>query len=273
MLFICAILFYMDTWEFLPKNQTDPQTIAEAIAQAIANHNADPTAHLGPNGSLTAHRQNDIIDHPAGSIVADKLTANQINFDFPIYDYTKFNYTGNVDNFFPGLSFYSDRNRPATVGIFTFFENVVDWDIWSAESQFSFVMRSYDTTTNLYDGIISLGVDNQDTSLYYYSGYGFSIENGNLYAWAKTANAVQKVSLSGVAMSSRNIMRAHFFKDEGVVRYYVNGSQVAEIAVSNFTDPYNYVAIGFRFFYKGGAVSGRYFNIIVSAVSVSLNQP
>lgn len=273
MLLICAILFYMDTWGFLPKDQNNPQTILEAIDERIALHNASPSAHLGANGSLAAHRENETLDHPAGSVVADKISASQITFEFPIYDYEQFPYTGNVDRFFPGASFFSNRSRPATVGLFTFFEYVIDWDIWSAESQFSFTMREVDTTTTMYDGIISIGESNQEDSLLYTRGYGFSIENGNLYAWAKTDSAVQKVSLSGVAMSSRNIMRAHFFKDENVVRYYVNGDQVAQIAVSNFANPIPSVACGFRYFYKGGNVSGREFTIIVSAVSLSFNQP
>lgn len=263
----------MDTWGFLPKSQNDPQTILEAIAEKIAEHNAAPSAHLVAGGSLAVHRENDTIDHPAGSVVADKISAAQITFDFPVSNYEQFNYTGNVDRFFPGVSFFANKNTPATVGLFSFFEYVIDWDIWSAESQISFTMREVDSTTTMYDGIVSIGEDNQESSLVYNRGYGFSVENGNLFAWAKTNAAVQKVSLSGVAMSSRNIMRAHFFKDENVVRYYVNGDEVAEIAVSDFSNPIASMACGFRYFYKGGNVSGREFTIIISAVTLSFNQP
>lgn len=66
------------TWENIPKSQTDPTTIEQAIADAIEVHNADIEAHMAALGSLAAHRANDIIDHPALSILADKLENNPV---------------------------------------------------------------------------------------------------------------------------------------------------------------------------------------------------
>ncbi len=59
-------------WGQLEKSQDDSQTIEEAIAAAIVAHEEDPTAHLGPGESLQAHKADDIIDHPAQSVVLDK---------------------------------------------------------------------------------------------------------------------------------------------------------------------------------------------------------
>lgn len=63
----------LPNWLNLSKSATDPQTIPEAIAEAIANHNADTEAHLGTEESLETHRANTVIDHPAESVVNDKL--------------------------------------------------------------------------------------------------------------------------------------------------------------------------------------------------------
>ena len=73
---LCAIIYFMGlfNWGSLPKDQTNPQLITEAIAQAIAIHEADPDAHLGDGESLASHRASDIIDHLALSIVADKYS-------------------------------------------------------------------------------------------------------------------------------------------------------------------------------------------------------
>ena len=60
-------------WGELVKAVDDDQTILEAIAELIAEHNADPDAHLGENGSLNSHKASEIIDHLAASIVADKF--------------------------------------------------------------------------------------------------------------------------------------------------------------------------------------------------------
>ena len=65
-------------WGMLEKSQVDPETIEEAIARLIAVHNADPTAHLGAGESLEAHKAEETIDHPASSVVMDKIPEGQI---------------------------------------------------------------------------------------------------------------------------------------------------------------------------------------------------
>lgn len=66
-------------WGALPKTQTDATTIDDAIAAAIAVHNADPDAHLEAGGSLQSHKASEIIDHEALSVVADKLVDDQLS--------------------------------------------------------------------------------------------------------------------------------------------------------------------------------------------------
>src|SRR5574343_254791 len=63
----------MDTWGMLPKSQKDPETIEQAISRMISNHEADSEAHLGAGESLETHRDQEIIDHKAESIVPDKM--------------------------------------------------------------------------------------------------------------------------------------------------------------------------------------------------------
>lgn len=64
------------TWENLPKNPLDPTVISEAISDGIAAHEADPEAHLGAGESLETHRDNEVLDHPAESVVNDKVYQN-----------------------------------------------------------------------------------------------------------------------------------------------------------------------------------------------------
>jgi len=63
----------MITWGELAKSQIDPEKIEEAIKRLIAEHNADPEAHLCAGGSLQSHKAAEIIDHLAASIIADKI--------------------------------------------------------------------------------------------------------------------------------------------------------------------------------------------------------
>ena len=67
-------------WGALAKSFDDPETIEEAIARMIDDHNDDVEAHLGENQAIEAHRTNEVIDHPAESIVADKILPGAIDF-------------------------------------------------------------------------------------------------------------------------------------------------------------------------------------------------
>lgn len=63
-----------ETWGNLPKALDDATTIDQAIAAAIAAHEADSEAHLGAGESLETHRANEVLDHPSDSVVADKFS-------------------------------------------------------------------------------------------------------------------------------------------------------------------------------------------------------
>ena len=63
----------LQTWSGLQKSSTDDETIEQAIARLIGDHNADPTAHRGAGESLDIHKTADVIDHPPYSVLNDKL--------------------------------------------------------------------------------------------------------------------------------------------------------------------------------------------------------
>lgn len=67
-------------WGQLQKAQDDPETIEEAIARMISEHEEDPEAHLGEGESLSAHKHETVIDHPPASILPDKATDNDMTY-------------------------------------------------------------------------------------------------------------------------------------------------------------------------------------------------
>lgn len=71
-------------WGMMQKAQDDPETIEQAIARMIAEHEADPEAHLGEGESLSMHKHEEVIDHPAFSIVGDKFSNTDIIINTPI---------------------------------------------------------------------------------------------------------------------------------------------------------------------------------------------
>lgn len=61
------------TWGLLEKSQVDAETIEEAIDRLITAHNDDANAHIGAGKSLDTHKAQETIDHPADSVVTDKI--------------------------------------------------------------------------------------------------------------------------------------------------------------------------------------------------------
>lgn len=66
-------------WNDLHKTLDDQTTIEEAIAAAISTHNDDPQAHLDVNQAVEVHRDTNIADHPAKSVLNDKVHPNARN--------------------------------------------------------------------------------------------------------------------------------------------------------------------------------------------------
>lgn len=103
-------------WATLAKSQDDPTTIGEAIAAAIASHEASPESHMGVGESIDVHRTNDIIDHPAGSVVGDKGQTTFFDLTCDFRDLTGLSQTGEIGNsFWPGMEMraYASGNSPA----------------------------------------------------------------------------------------------------------------------------------------------------------------
>lgn len=69
------------TWGALLKSQVDNETIEQAIARLIEGHNNDAEAHIAELQSLFDHKNSEIIDHLAESIVTDKLAAEAVTSD------------------------------------------------------------------------------------------------------------------------------------------------------------------------------------------------
>lgn len=93
----------LQNWGEMTKAQDDAQKINEAIEQAIAEHEADPESHMGEGESIENHRINEVADHPAGSVLADKWTMSEADITTYFENINIFSKTGNVSAIFPGV--------------------------------------------------------------------------------------------------------------------------------------------------------------------------
>jgi len=69
----------LQNWGQMTKAQDDATTIDQAIASAIFAHENDPESHMGVGESIENHRQNEVIDHPANSVVDDKINIEKFS--------------------------------------------------------------------------------------------------------------------------------------------------------------------------------------------------
>lgn len=105
--------FTSQNWGMMSKSQIDDETIEEAINRLILEHETDPESHLDTGESLQSHKAELIIDHVAGSIVADKLSAGNNFFDFPVNS----DESHNADNYtllYPGAFAQMTQASPLT---------------------------------------------------------------------------------------------------------------------------------------------------------------
>jgi len=213
-------------WGQLQKSQDDAETIEEAIDRIVAEHNGDSEAHLGEGQSIAQHKAEDIIDHPALSIIADKYAQNSITSDklidtrfivrssFESLDGFKTYRTGSRGSFvlnsvgdlsinvggtandYAALYFENEFLGANIVPYLPFFE-VVAYIQESASSDF--IMFVGNTYTRGSEG-----------------GFGFiwKASTEKLYAWWKDGSTLYEEELTGFNVAYAHRFRAELFADK-----------------------------------------------------------
>lgn len=219
------------TWGLLAKSLVDNETVEQAVARLIAVHNADPTAHLSATGSLLAHKADLTVDHPAGSVIADKIPDGEL-------DLVKFTDNHSI--------------------IVTAFESL---DGWSAETAptlglgnvYLFTPASLNTYNVLYSvGGLTYGLDwtkgffwqstvkiLQTTNQEIYfgvgttdhvgagTGAGFYISNNTLYCYHATTPVATMVyttfEIAGITLTDPHVYRIVYDPVTPFLAFYVDG--------------------------------------------------
>ena len=219
--------FMAETWGSLAKDQSTSTTIDQAIASAISAHEADPTAHLGAGESLQSHKANEVIDHPALSVVDDKVRIDKYSI------LTNFESIDGLDHSASVFSYIGYLEISTTVSL-----NDFQYAILPSDDQFGFapdisqnpIFEALVAVSFSHDFVASLGVCNPEDS-----GAGFKFTPSGVVAyWFDSDNVEHTISISGVA----NIQILHKYRIEIVdgvsVTWYVDNVSVATLSlVSN----------------------------------------
>jgi hypothetical protein len=190
-----------DIWGMLPKAQDNNQTIAEAIAEAITAHNADYTAHSGAGQSIDVHRNSEVIDHLADSIVADKLLAGQISLakmsQTRMFSQIDLNILNNVTYFSDswGNAFYGEISNGASTN--TWYGGYFGGDQMNAflgAKQFSPTFRMRVVSNDGIYGKVFFGIGDIDTD----QNLGFYFDGATVKSqWCSTYPSTIRDTIAG----------------------------------------------------------------------------
>lgn len=257
-LFLFLTLFFvmaeLPVWGMLQKSQDDPETIEDAIARLIDTHNDDPTSHIGTDQSLGAHRENEIIDHPAGSMVFDKLSETQLyhydNFMSPASSYdpegnvysgqgslalTQFHVSSGISDARVPIPSFQNATFPSKE-IVAQFELMLDWNT-SAD-------------------IILLQFGNSD------DGFGIKMTSNALKVFLTQNGIITYSSTISYTKGTQLTWRIHLVPDDSNIYFYIDGELVATIATGSSSAP----DLSGGLYIEGNCTLTTYFTIVISAL-------
>jgi len=213
-----------ETWGLMPKSQEDSQKIEERVAEMIAEHEADPDAHTGVGESLAAHRENEVLDHLAGSVKSDKMPfARKVDSSFESLD--GFTQSGTIFQTIASLHIRAAN----VVNDSSYVYGYVDaWPPLSFDHSWLFETNCLLTPTSGAKAYIGIGSLNADTGGQ--TGIGFKIVGTTLYAYhivgiddTPTETAVSLGSFDPTILHNYRVIYDHGLAE---IRFYLDGDLV-----------------------------------------------
>lgn len=214
-------------WGNLTKSQDDNETIEQAIDRLISAHEASSDAHLGVGESLETHKSFEIIDHPAGSVLADKITRNEILWFSNFGENALWNKNNVHDYEWPLMSL---PEAPDTADqAYMYFESTsfllyVIHDSKDVIFQVSMSIESDDTTSY---GHVGFGVRQSLVGV----GFGFKIMKNGCQAYVKSYTTTSTANISNLVDGERHVLRAEYNHVDNNVYFYSDGVLLATIEI------------------------------------------
>lgn len=213
------------TWGDLPKDQVNAQLITEYVTQAILDHEANPDAHLGAGQSLAEHRENPIIDHPAQSVVPDKLFGGDLVIKTLFDTLDNWNVIG--DSYVDG---WNGLNLPVEYG--TTNTSKISGSMFANGEIFLAVSDIYFETQGIWSGSnshVNAWFGFLSTYTTANNGFGFQVRNGVLYAQINFHTTTHEQSLGSVDIGQSHFYSAKYVYADQKVYFYVDAVLVATL--------------------------------------------
>jgi hypothetical protein len=243
----------VSVWGMLQKSGVDDETIEEAINRLIAVHEADATAHLGTGESLEAHKSADVIDHPAGSVLADKKAMTEFDFNTYFETLEPWNKEGNVTNIlWPGITLsYTTEDLPDPVNcavscIMSTDFSTIRWDrynLFECNINEEIQADSYNLFVGFYYRVSDSDV----------RGIGFRIVDNVIYGFCGVSGDVHFTASIGSGIHLSRNLRVEWISETQQANFYINGSLVASIILGYTPSTQNDLRPRCQLLYRGGS--------------------
>lgn len=249
-------------WGSLQKAQDDAQTIVEAVAEMIAEHESDPEAHLGEGESLQAHKSFEVIDHPAGSVLGDKMPMTEFSVMHAFESLDVFySMEGLVTNSFNGVNVSVDNPTNhyshAKAGSGGPGYALVPQKEWVIDIFFS--IRNNSNSSNF------VGFSGQyDDNVY---GPGFKVVNGALYMGFGNDSGYEYSDAISWSYTGPKSIRVQNVPSQEKLLYFLNGVQVWEYEYDEETQ-FEFLSPAF-WSVRTGTMSGGFGGMIISLLRFS----
>lgn len=216
----------LPVWGQQQKAQDNNQTIDQAIAAAIAVHEADDTAHLGTGESLEAHKTESVIDHPVGCLLPDKISFSDLSFDTTFEAITGFTTVGNVSNSsWPGAILSVDDGGTETSSIKANALGILTGSTLTYNVLFDYYFYADTVGTT---AIVNFGIVNNAMTTWY---VGFRLTGGNVIGFARWGGTEYTTgTLATPSAGSLVFVRVYYDYVADTIYFYVDGVEEATLS-------------------------------------------
>lgn len=231
-------------WGSMQKAQDDAETIEEAIARLVGVHNDATDAHLGSTRSLETHKAEDVIDHPPGSVLADKLTATEIIYQ-PSFDTLApwgWNTSASIEET-PGFALFVEDGAVDFAVLARLFSPPAGWINADFDSLFQVVVLPV-FDNNAATAYLGFGPSATVSGNFTANGYGFKIAAEVLTGFVRLNGTTYSVTLDVSSISGLTNLRAMYDAFTRKITFFVNGVDVGDYTLgTDWTDADGYVTM------------------------------
>ncbi len=258
----CVIIFPMGlfNWGPLPKAQDNPQLITEAIDEAIQAHNDDPDAHLGTGQSLQSHKASEIIDHLAGSVLADKFSDSEGIFETSFDSVDAWVKTGQTELISWGdFNLYADHDVSSHSQAYVV--NPYALVTFDLSKDFCYQTTLYITKDSVSKVNFGLGYFGSTPTN---NSAGFHWDNSTFKAYVRISGTTYFSSSLTVDFTKANVFRILNVASDKKIEFYING-----VLVNSYTYASSSTLISDYLFYDVSIASAGEVILDVNKLSIA----